>query len=138
MLWGTKFELHVPTQVLSKHIAAWQDACSGKAAAPWSAWCADVTNTCTPGVFVWEACMITCSMRMVSHLPGWGEHLHVDSYTPRRPCCMPASTQQRNWPCMSQCTVCSCPQPCGGWWMCRVGRHTLLGTMCLERKYAPL
>ena len=43
-----QFELHVPAQALSKHVAATQDACGGNAAVPWSAWCADVTDTRTP------------------------------------------------------------------------------------------
>jgi len=80
-----QFELHVPAQALSKHVAARQDACGRNAAVPWSAWCADMTDTHTAGVFIREACMIACGMCVVSHPPGWGDGLlHVESYTPRR------------------------------------------------------
>ncbi len=64
----TDADLHVPAQALLKHVAATKDARGGKAAVPWSTWCADATTTPTRlALYAWH--------RRV---------LHVDAYTPRR------------------------------------------------------
>ncbi len=66
----TEFDLHVPAQALLKRVAATKDARGGKAAVPWSSWCADATTTPT---------------RLLHHdINMWHVPLHVDAYTPRR------------------------------------------------------